>query len=98
MGLDSDAASSYLLLYQWPTEPPQIINKISHPTCSLTGLKHGFIFVFTMEVLTHEKFQTANGPNLNAHGKVFTYHKKQIRHVITNYYETVVMVEMASHA
>ena len=32
------------------------------------------------------------------HMESFTYHKKQIRHVITNYYEIVVMVEMASHA
>jgi len=45
-----------LLQYQWPTELSQIINKISHPTCSLTGLEHGFLFVFTMEVLSHDKF------------------------------------------
>jgi hypothetical protein len=56
MGLDSDTASSCLLQYQWPTEPPQIINKISHPTFSLTGIEHGFIYVFKMEVLTHDKF------------------------------------------
>jgi hypothetical protein len=51
-----------------------------------------------MEVLIHDKFETANGPDLNAQRKVFTYHKKLIKNVITSYYETAVMVEMASHA
>jgi len=40
----------------------------------------------------------ANGPDLNACRKVLTYHEKQIWHVITNYYETAVTVEMASYA
>jgi hypothetical protein len=63
MELDSEAASSSLLQYQRPTEPPPIISKISH---LLTGLEHGLIFVFTTEVLTHDKSETANGSDLNA--------------------------------